>query len=73
MPRVAVAFELVERIRPILANHHPAEQGAALAELLSLWLCGHPHEIRGLMLAMHLDKVNKLNEINAEAPNANKT
>lgn len=72
-PDAATVVDLVDRMRPILANHHPGEQGAALAELLSLWLCGHPRMLRYRLLAMHVELVNRLNEVHAEAPNANKT
>ena len=35
------AHELVEAIKPILANEKPYVQGAALADLLAMWLAGH--------------------------------
>jgi hypothetical protein len=39
---------LANRIKPLLAGHSPFVQGAALAELVSLWLAGHAcHEARG--------------------------
>jgi hypothetical protein len=33
--------ELVERIAPILSGHGPDVQGAALADLVAMWLAGH--------------------------------
>jgi hypothetical protein len=33
--------ELVERIAPILHGHEPDVQGAALADLVAIWLAGH--------------------------------
>jgi hypothetical protein len=34
-------YELVEAIKPILVGEKPAVQGAALADLLAMWLAGH--------------------------------
>ena len=33
--------EIVESIKPLLAGKPPEVQGAALADLLALWLAGH--------------------------------
>lgn len=35
------SLRLGEAIRPLLAGKAPAVQGAALADLLALWLAGH--------------------------------
>ena len=35
------AQALVTQIKPILAGHDPAVQGAVLADLLSIWIAGH--------------------------------
>jgi hypothetical protein len=34
-------MQLVEAIRPILAGHPAPAQGAALADLLAIWVAGH--------------------------------
>jgi hypothetical protein len=34
-------WELVEAIRPILAGHEPAVQGATLGYLVGVWIAGH--------------------------------
>lgn len=61
-------LELVERIKPILAGQDPREQGAALAELLSLWLAGHrPPELREALLTHHIEAVRALMAVNARA------
>ena len=61
-------LELVERIKPILAGQDPSEQGAVLAELLSLWLAGHrPPALREAILAHHIEAVLALTKINAHA------
>ena len=52
--------EIVERIRPILAGHHPAVQGAVVADLLAIWLAGHQADLREALLENHIDKVRKL-------------
>lgn len=35
------SFDIVARIKPMLAGHDVALQGAVLADLVSLWLAGH--------------------------------
>lgn len=64
-PKAAVIVEIVERIRPLLAGHHPAIQGAALADLLAIWLAGHPAAFREDLLTMHITKVRELIPVNA--------
>jgi hypothetical protein len=61
----------VESIKPLLAGLHPGVQGAALAELLAIWLAGHrtsdPDATKALqhrLLRMHMDKVRALTRIN---------
>jgi len=66
-PDPARVFELVDRIRPILAGNHPAVQGAVLADLLALWLAGHPAEFREALMALHIDKALQLVPINVDA------
>lgn len=63
---------LVDRIRPILAGHPPEIQGAAMADLLGIWLAGHiihgdPAEtsaLRARLLATHIELVADLIPIN---------
>jgi hypothetical protein len=52
-------------MHPYLAGRHPAEQGAVLCELLSLWLAGHPEEMREEVLGLHLVQVRALIPLNA--------
>jgi hypothetical protein len=66
-PDPARVFELVDRIRPILAGNHPAVQGAVLADLLAMWLAGHPAELREALLALQIDKALQLVPINVDA------
>jgi hypothetical protein len=56
---------LVEAIKPLLANHHPAVMGAALAELTALWIAGHRPGARRQMLDLQWDMVRKLYPIAA--------
>jgi hypothetical protein len=56
---------VVEEIKPHLANRHPAVQGAALANLLAIFLVGHriegdseaTHELRMQCIEMHMKAV----------------
>jgi hypothetical protein len=64
---------LVDRIRPLLAGHEPAVQGAVLADLLAIWLAGHLYpgdaaataELREDVLRMHIEAVRALVPLNA--------
>lgn len=51
---------LTNSIKPILAGHHPAEQGAALAQLVSLWIAGHFDQIREDVLTSFVAHVREL-------------
>ena len=65
---------MVEQIRPILAGHSAAAQGAALADCLAFWLAGHDcpgdedatRSTRAELLAMHCSAVRLLTSINAK-------
>lgn len=60
-------IDLVEKIRPLLAGHDPRIQGAALADLLAIWLAGHviaTPEDRDALLALHIEYVRQLVPIN---------
>jgi hypothetical protein len=58
-------LKLVDEIKPMLEGRGPKVQGAALACLLSLWLAGHPKEIREKLITAHLDSVRELVPIDA--------
>lgn len=62
---------LVEEIRPLLAGYPSPTVGAALADLLAIWLAGHfaggaaeNAALREELLAMHLKVVRKLIPVN---------
>lgn len=59
-PEVEEIRSIVEAARPIFAGKHPACQSAALAELLALWLAGHPNFMRDSLLAKHDQLVRDL-------------
>jgi len=60
------ATDLAKQIAPMLAGKHPAIHGAALADLLAMWVAGHPPQVRDEMLLMHIEKVNDLVLVNAK-------
>lgn len=66
-PDPARVTDLVERMRPILAGNHPAVQGAVLADLVAIWLAGHPAELRGELFTLHIVKALELVPINVAA------
>jgi hypothetical protein len=63
---------LFDQIAPLLADHPPPLQGAALADLLAMWLAGHIDEtgkteterLREKLLAAHLEAVRALLPVN---------
>jgi len=55
--------EIVDEIKPILAGNPPEVQGAVIADLLAIWLVGHPPQIREEALAFHIDAVRELIEV----------
>lgn len=65
--------ELVEQIRPILANQGAEIQGGVLCDLLAIWLAGHHVEgdrertrvLRHELLRNHLFHLEALVEVNA--------
>lgn len=59
-PFAAIASRLSLRIRPILAGHHPGVQGAALADLLSVWLAGHHPDMREEVFRVHMELVREM-------------
>jgi len=66
MDPAKAALELARKLRPALAGESGGVQGAALAELLSIWLAGHPPELRERLLTMHIDHVRQLVPENAK-------
>lgn len=66
-PDQKLVGEIVERIRPLLAGHHPAVQSAVVADLLAMWLAGHEHDIREALLDSHLGLVRELVPVNVAA------
>ena len=58
------AVGIAARCHPLLAGHHPAIQGAALADLLATWLAGHDADLREAMLDAHIHIVRELVPIN---------
>jgi hypothetical protein len=67
--------EIVEAVRPILAGNPPQIVGAALADLLAIFLASHivpgraeaTDRIRKELLATHLDTVRALIPVNEAA------
>jgi hypothetical protein len=59
--------EVVDRIRPILGGHHPAVQGAVVADLVAIWLAGHQADLREVLLDNHIDTVRQLVPANVAA------
>jgi len=51
---------LVADIKPLLAGRHPGVQGAALAELVALWVAGHAPMIRDTIVRGHIEVIDKL-------------
>ena len=60
-------FELVDKVKPLLAGHDPSIQGAVCGELASIWLAGHTPDLRDELLELHLSYVRAMTPINARA------
>lgn len=56
---------LVDRIKPILADKSPELQGAVIIELTSLWLAGHPKDVREDLLEINNFAIRGLTQVNA--------
>jgi hypothetical protein len=54
------AYDLVNRIRPLLSGRHPSVQGAVLADLVARWLAGHDANIREASLEKWLSMARDL-------------
>jgi len=69
----AEVADLVNEIKPILAGRRAEVQGAALADLLAIWLAGHvifgdaekTRKMRATLLAEHCAAVRQLTDLNA--------
>lgn len=69
------ADALVESLKPLFAGHNPGVQGAALADLLAIWLAGHiivgdadaTRTLRAGLLAHHCSAVRMLVDLYDEA------
>lgn len=64
-PHARTVAKIVENVRPLLAGQGPHNQGAALADLVAMWLAGHPPNIREDILALHVEMVRRLIPVNA--------
>jgi hypothetical protein len=59
-PHAAEALNISARIKPLLAGRGPDLAGAALADLVSIWLAGHHPAVREDVLQNWLATVRKL-------------
>lgn len=57
---VHTAENFVSTVKPVFAGLHPAVQGAALADLLAMWIAGHEPEVREKLLELHIEGVRAL-------------
>lgn len=56
---------LVEQVKPLFAGKSPELQGAAIVELTSLWLAGHPKDVREDLLEINNAAIRGLTQVNA--------
>jgi len=56
-------------MQPFLKGHHPAVQGAVLADLFAIWLAGHPEEDRGALVLSAWKAIDKLVDMYSELRN----
>jgi hypothetical protein len=56
-------LRLSDVLAPLLAGKGPDVQGVALANLLAMWIAGHPKEARLFMLKLHMALVLDLVEL----------
>jgi hypothetical protein len=54
------AQALSKALAPLLAGHPPEVQGAALADLVSIYLTGFPNYTREDLLELHINTVREL-------------
>lgn len=70
----AEVSSIVDAVRWVLRGHSAAVQGAALADLLAIWLAGHDvpgdedatRTMRAELLALHCGSVRELVPVNAK-------
>jgi hypothetical protein len=63
---------LVDATRPLFAGNDPDVQGAALADLVAIWIAGHivpddpqaTEAMRGKFLELHVETVRRLIPVN---------
>ena len=63
MKRISTSQDVLtlsNAIKPLLAGQPPHVSGAVLADLVSLWLAGHPASLRDALLEMHIETVLRL-------------
>jgi hypothetical protein len=60
MSTIAEQETIVAAIKPLLAGYDPGVQGAALAELLALFVAGHHPAVRDEILGLHSSAVGEL-------------
>ena len=70
----ALSAKLFDAVKPLLAGKDAQVQGAALADLIAIWLAGHASEgpeatraVREELLALHILTVRQLIYINSSA------
>jgi hypothetical protein len=60
----------IERVlglcRAALAGYHPAVQAAALADMVAMWVAGHPEEVRDALFKQWADGVRMLVSVKME-------
>jgi hypothetical protein len=54
------ARAIVDSIKPLLTGHGPGVQGAALMELLALFIAGHAPDDRERLLTLHVQQVRAM-------------
>ena len=63
---VELSQQIMHDIRKLLASHPPEIQGAAMADLLAIFIAGHHPDIRETIFTMHIDAVRRLIPVNVE-------
>ena len=51
---------VTDAIRPLLYGRPREVQGAILADLLAMWLAGHPSQLRESVLMMHIQAMRPM-------------
>ena len=52
--------QISKEMQPFLYGLHPGEQGAILADLLAVWLAGHPAIFHERLIDAHINGVRRL-------------